>query len=60
MYRSADRLHYTTLKVEPGASLSEIRRAYHRASLKAHPDHGGSHADMLAVRISMSPSAWQP
>jgi curved DNA-binding protein CbpA len=56
MYRSADRLHYKTLKVEPGATLGEIRRAYHRTSLKAHPDHGGTHSDMLAVSMLIFPS----
>ena len=49
MYRAADLTHYRTLQVEPGASLRDIRSAYHRASLKAHPDHGGTHHEMLAV-----------
>ena len=47
--------YYGILKVEPGAGWVEIHRAYHRASLKAHPDHGGTHADMLAVSTSISP-----
>jgi curved DNA-binding protein CbpA len=55
MYRPAELSHcYGVLKAEPGAGWGEIHRAYHRASLKAHPDHGGSHADMLEVSTSIS------
>lgn len=49
--KSDKKSHYETLGVEPGASASDIRRAYHRAALAAHPDHGGTHDDMLAVSI---------
>jgi curved DNA-binding protein CbpA len=56
MYRPAELSHYyKILEVEQGAGWGEIHRAYHRASLKAHPDRRGSHADMLAVSTSTSP-----
>lgn len=43
---------YKLLGVAPGAGPQEIRKAYHRASLRAHPDRGGSHADQ--VRLSLA------
>lgn len=49
--KSNKKSHYEVLGIEPGASTNEIRRAYHRAALGAHPDHGGTHDDMLAVSI---------
>jgi hypothetical protein len=52
IYKSDKPSHYEVLGVHPGASGSEIRRAYHRAALSVHPDHGGTHADMLVVSIS--------
>ena len=35
-----------TLGIEPGATVSQINRAYRRKAMTAHPDHGGSHAAM--------------
>ncbi len=31
-------LHYRILGIEPGSSLEEIKRAYHRVAKKTHPD----------------------
>jgi hypothetical protein len=31
------------------ASLQEIKQAYRRQALQAHPDHGGSHAAMVSL-----------
>lgn len=45
--------HYDTLGISAGASPREIRLAYLRASVKAHPDRGGSHSEMVAVSISL-------
>jgi hypothetical protein len=52
IYKSDKRSHYEVLGIQPGATGSEMRRAYHRAALSVHPDHGGTHDDMLAVSIS--------
>lgn len=38
--------HYNTLGVDPNAKPSEIKRAYRRKAAKAHPDKGGSAAEM--------------
>jgi hypothetical protein len=48
--KMANRSHQSVLSLGPNPSLREIRLAYLRASLKAHPDHGGSNAEMVAVR----------
>jgi hypothetical protein len=44
------RSHQSVLGLGSNPSPREIRLAYLRASLKAHPDHGGSNAEMVAVR----------
>lgn len=41
--------HHDTLGLRDDAPPREIRLAYLRAALEAHPDHGGSHAKMVAV-----------
>jgi hypothetical protein len=46
----ANRSHQSVLSLGLNPSPREIRLAYLRASLKAHPDHGGSNAEMVAVR----------
>jgi curved DNA-binding protein CbpA len=33
---------YSTLGIQPGASLREARAAYHTLAKVTHPDHGGS------------------
>lgn len=38
--------HWAILGVEPGASASEVERAYRARVREAHPDTGGSHAAM--------------
>lgn len=46
----AERSHESVLGLGLNPSPREIRLAYLRASLKAHPDHGGSNEEMVAVR----------
>lgn len=41
--------HYDTLGVSNDATPEQIKQAYRRASSQAHPDKGGSDADMAAV-----------
>ena len=45
----AGRSHESVLGLGSNPSPREIRLAYLRASLKAHPDHGGSNEEMVAV-----------
>jgi hypothetical protein len=46
---------YLILGINPRASIQEIRRAYHIASLKNHPDRpGGSHAAQVRVNQAYS------
>jgi hypothetical protein len=47
MAASAD--YYQVLGVNPAATEGEIKRAYHAAAKKAHPDAGGSQAEMQRV-----------
>ena len=39
---SADREYYTRLGVDPSCTEEELKRAYKKRSLRAHPDRGGS------------------
>jgi DnaJ-class molecular chaperone len=39
---SADREYYDTLGVDPSCTEEELKRAYKKRSLRAHPDRGGS------------------
>jgi hypothetical protein len=41
--------YYRVLGVDPAATESEIKRGYHAAAKKAHPDAGGSHEAMERV-----------
>jgi len=45
--------HYKILDVEPGASASEIRSAYHKESLKWHPDknQGSKEAEKMFIKV---------
>lgn len=40
---------FSLLGIEPGATESDIARAYKAKALVTHPDCGGSHADMVAL-----------
>jgi len=37
----ARRSAWATLRLAPGASLAEVRRAFRQLALETHPDHGG-------------------
>lgn len=41
---------WTTLRLTPGASLAEIRRAFRQLALETHPDHGGDASDFREVQ----------
>jgi DnaJ-like protein len=41
--------YYAVLGVDESASLREIQRAFRQKALKAHPDAGGSHEQMVLV-----------
>jgi hypothetical protein len=43
---------YELLGVSPYAPAGEVRRAYYQMALLAHPDKGGSAADMATVRAA--------
>ena len=41
---------YATLGVEPSATQADIKRAYQRAAMRAHPDrHGGDDSEFKAI-----------
>lgn len=46
--------YYAVLGVEPTAELASIRQAYRKRASACHPDHGGSHAQMLAINEAWS------
>lgn len=48
--------HYECLRVDPNASLEEIRAAYRRAARDAHPDR---HGDGSAQRMASVNEAWR-
>lgn len=50
--------HHETLGIEPGATPEEIKSAFRRAAMKAHPDRGGSAEAMQAVNDAFN--ALQP
>jgi DnaJ-class molecular chaperone with C-terminal Zn finger domain len=41
--------HWEVLGVQPGAPAAEIQAAYRRRAREAHPDQGGSDAEMAAI-----------
>ena len=41
--------HYRALKIKPGATAEEIRKAYKKRSLETHPDKGGSKEEFHEV-----------
>ncbi len=43
---------YKLLGVPPKAGPQDIRNAYHRASLRAHPDRGGSHDAQVRLNLA--------
>jgi hypothetical protein len=47
--RTAPRSAWSVLGLEPGASATAIRRAFHDRALESHPDQGGDAAQFRAV-----------
>ena len=43
---------YKVLDIHPTSSPQEIRSAWKQASLKSHPDHGGSHDAQVKVNLA--------
>jgi len=43
---------YKLLAIPPNAGPQEVRSAYHRASLRAHPDRGGSHEEQVRINLA--------
>jgi len=43
---------YDALGVAPNATLQEIKTAYRQASLRSHPDRGGSHEAQVRVNLA--------
>ena len=41
---------FETLGLEPEVSASEIEVAYRKARRKAHPDHGGTSQEFIAIQ----------
>lgn len=54
MCRGADAARdlHAVLSLRPDAKLSEVRKAYRRAALRAHPDKGGSAQEFHAVKFA--------
>ena len=46
--------YYAILGISPTADLAVIRQAYRKKAAACHPDHGGSHAQMLLVNEAWS------
>jgi hypothetical protein len=47
---------YDILGISSDATPQKIRLAYHLLALEAHPDRGGSHTKMVAVRSLFNPT----
>lgn len=43
---------WKTLKLQPPKSLNEIKKQYHKLSLKCHPDKGGTNEDFIKLNNS--------
>ena len=43
---------YQILNLRPPATRNDIKRAYRKQALVAHPDHGGSHGAMVALNAA--------
>ncbi len=43
---------YDALNISPSASPGEIKKAHRQASLKSHPDRGGSHEAQIKVNLA--------
>lgn len=43
---------FSILGVTPNSTRAEVDKAYKEKAWKAHPDHGGSHEDMVKVNAS--------
>jgi hypothetical protein len=54
MSRATPPTHYQVLRVAPSATPGELRAAYRAAARRAHPDAGGSLAEMRRLN-----AAWQ-
>ncbi len=44
--------HYDTLNIAPDATPDEVRQAYRKQSMAAHPDKGGSDEAMAAINYA--------
>lgn len=49
---------YKILGVEQNATKEEINKAFKKKAWKAHPDHGGSHEEMVKVNAAYE-AIWQ-
>lgn len=43
---------WKTLKLQPPKTLSQIKKQYHKLSLKCHPDKGGTNEDFIKLNNS--------
>lgn len=43
---------YAILDLQPGATPADVRRAYRKAALRAHPDKGGTEKDFHSVALA--------
>jgi FtsZ-interacting cell division protein YlmF len=43
---------YAILSLVPPVTLAEVRRAYRAKARECHPDHGGSHAQMVVINAA--------
>lgn len=55
----ADTHFYDLLGVSPSCSASELKRAYHKASLANHPDKNPDDAEAASVRFQEISAAYE-